>query len=156
MPKFTLVSQSNCEIAFEGEQVDRFELLFKWNDENVFQLRGIVYALDSGGYAAEIRLLGPNAEPTCLAHEIELIDELDDVDKFFYVFHLCESMVAYARSHREIGDLGMRAKKLEKKYHAVLFPFLDRIRSRVTGNGINEKPHVSVSKSWFWNPFPSS
>ncbi len=156
MNTITINVQSDREVSFVGEELSRFEFSFVWDEQVKYQLHGAVFAVEGGGFATEIWLTSDAPNPSISAHEFELIDNFEEVDKFFYVFDLFENFCDHALGRREQEECGKRVSKLEKSYHAVLFPFLEGVKTQVVGSGLCDRLKSEKPKSKFWNLFPSS
>lgn len=152
MKTFNLKPESGPETEFTGELLAEFQHRVELQDERVREFRGTVYSVEGGGFVAEVRF-SSDAESEGVVHEVELIDSFADVDKFFYVVDLHELLCDHISGRDKQVACAKRAGQLEKAYHNVLFPFLDKVKILVVERGLCDRLKAESGKAGIWKLF---
>ena len=152
MTEFVLKSSSERETQFTGELISEIDREIRLTDEDPRRIRLAVYAVEGGGFVSEARFESdhPN-EPALSEHED--LDSFDDVDKFFYVFELYETLSnVHGLSRDERAESNCKVKRLVKEYQKILFPFLEETKEIVERRELQDR-YKEPKKSRLWGIF---
>ncbi|MFK7768401.1 MAG: hypothetical protein AB8B55_14355 [Mariniblastus sp.] len=139
MTEFAIQSSDGTEIRHAGELVhkDSFEVVP--NDQITRNFVLDVYAVEGGGFVTSIEF-----QTSCSREEsvkfCEEADNLDEVEKFFYVFDLGEHLLpgdnlAQPQKLEHSNILKWLAKEYESRMHA----FLEVVNKRIAELGYTDR-----------------
>ena len=153
MQTISLRSDRDRVVTFEGELLSSFEQQIQTAGDPIRTIAGRVFALANGGFVAEVTFDSDEPQEPGIV-EVEQIDHFEDVDKFFYVLDLYESLCNHISGRAEQEACSSRAKRLEREYHKVLFPFLDELKKQVAERGLCDRlQNQQPNQGGFWDRF---
>jgi hypothetical protein len=140
MHEYVLRDDNDHELRFHGELLVESASAVASDDQVQRKFVAKAYAVTGGGFVSSLEY-----ETTSEAEEpinlIEVLDVLEEVEKFFYVFEPDEVFLSNADLTPE--DLGKRPalrKRIAAAYEEATFELLEKLQSLAAPNPLDAKP----------------